>query len=147
MKWSYLFVFITALLGVSCREEFKSSVADDEMIEYQLKKGQYAVVIIMDGVTMEQAKKTARHRAAQIAVSGGYRYFLIQSETQTQVVKQKAENHEMFIEGQFAKNQAITETVSPALRVVFQCFEKKPHGKAIKACNLTDCSKLGSGNP
>jgi len=39
---------------------------------------------------MDLAKKAARVRAAEIAVGGGYHYFLIQSETQTRVVKQRA---------------------------------------------------------
>lgn len=146
MKFTTMIFAIGVLFSSCFRSEWKSAVAEDEMIEYKLKPGQYAVVIVLDNqVTVDQAKKAARHRAAEITVNGGYRYFLIQSETQTKVVKQTAkldlEVNEMFIEGEFGEiASSLNETVIPALRVVFQCFEKKPQGKSIKACNLIDCS-------
>ena len=150
MRVPFLFIAMIALFSSCSQGEWKSAVVDDEMIEYKLQPGQYAVVIILDDqVTLEQAKKVARHRAAELAVSGGYRYFLIQSETQTRVVKQRAnlekESQEMIIEGDFGKEQlasVASEAVFPALKVVFQCFEKKPKGKSINACKLTDCSKI-----
>ena len=62
------------------------------MIEYRLQAGQFAVIVILDEkITMEIAKKAARFRAAEVALIGGFHYFLVQSETQIQVVKQKAD--------------------------------------------------------
>jgi hypothetical protein len=148
-KIPFIFLAIAALFGNCFRGEWKSSVSDDEMIEYKLQPGQYAVVIILnEQTTMEKAKKAARHRAAELAVSGGYHYFLIQSETPMRVIKQLAkmepDREEMMIEGEFGEAQIATsktnESVFPALRIVFQCFDQKPKGKSIKACNLIDCS-------
>lgn len=153
MKFPFLFIAMIALFGSCSQGDWKSSMVDDEMIEYKLQPGQYAVVIVLDNrVTLDVAKKAARRRAAELAVSGGYRYFLIQSETQTRVVKQCAslenEAEEMFIEGDFRNghlaSSSIQEAAFAALKVVFQCFDKKPKGKAINACNLTDCSTLGA---
>ena len=151
MRISFVFIAMIALFGSCSESDWKSLVVDDEMIEYKLQSGQYAVVIILnERLTLEQAKQAARHRAAELAVSGGYRYFLIQSETETRVVKQlvnlEKDLGEMIIEGDFGKGQlsatTMTETAFPALKVVFQCFDKKPKGKSINACNLTDCSKV-----
>jgi hypothetical protein len=157
MKIPVIFIAMQVLFG-SCQGDWNTSMVDDEMIEYKLQPGQYAVVVIIsDQVTLERAKKAARQRAAEVAVSGGYRFFLIQSETQTRVVRQRAslENdiEEMFIEGDFGRGQlaasSMKEAAFSALKVVFQCFDTKPEGKSINACNLTDCSSLdkGSENP
>ncbi|MBF8262720.1 MAG: hypothetical protein HW387_385 [Parachlamydiales bacterium] len=149
IKIPLIFLAMAALLGNCFREEWKSLVSDDEMIEYRLQPGQYAVVIVLDEqTTMDMAKKAARHRAAELTVSGGFRYFLIQSETTTRVIKQLAkmepDSAEMMIEGDFGSAQIaaskVNESVFPALRVVFQCFDKKPKGKSLKACNLIDCT-------
>ena len=151
MKVSVFLVAIVALFAGCSQSDWKSLMVDDEMIEYKLQSGQYAVVVVLDNrVTLDVAKKAARRRAAELAVSGGYRYFLIQSETQTRVVKQRAslenEAEEMYIEGDFRNGQlassSVNEAAFPALKVVFQCFDKKPKGKSINACNLTDCSTL-----
>jgi hypothetical protein len=143
MRWPFIIMLMTAIFCGGCSDGF--TIADDEMIEYKLKPGQYAVVVIIDAQTsLDQARKAARHRAAEITVRGGYRYFWVQSESQTQVIRQKADNHDIFIEGEFqplAKAES-NETAFPALRVVFQCFEQKPKSKAFKACNFTDCSKI-----
>lgn len=148
---SLVFLAIAALFGNCFREEWKSSIAEDEMIEYRLQPGQYAVVIILDEqTTLEKARKAARRRAAELALSGGYRYFLIQSETTMRVIRQLAKmepsREEMIIEGDFGPAQlaasSANESVVPALRVVFQCFEKKPKGKSFKACNWVDGSAL-----
>ena len=151
MKFYGLLIAMAALLASCSQVDSKATIADDEMIEYRLQPGQYAVVVILnDGISLEQAKKVSRRRAAELTVSGGYRYFLIQSETEMQVIKSKileALNEEVIIEGNFATAQLERpkETVYSALRVVFQCFENKPKGKSYKACNLTDCAKKGSG--
>jgi hypothetical protein len=144
MRLWIIFVSMLVLFGSCSEGDVKAALASDEMIEYKLQPGQYAVVVILDDqVTIDVAKKAARQRAAELTVSGGYRYFLIQSETQTQVVKSRqleSLNQEMIVEGSFSKDQS-QEIIYPALRVVFQCFEKKPKGKSFKACNLIDCSK------
>jgi len=151
MKIPFLIIATIALFCSCSQGDWLSSIVDDEMIEYKLQPGQYAVVVVLDNrVTLDLAKKAARRRAAELAVNGGYRYFLIQSETQTRVVKQRAslenEAEEMFIEGDFRNGQfassSINEAAFSALKVVFQCFDKKPKGKSINACNLTDCSTL-----
>ncbi len=150
MRFPLFLIACVFVLGSCSSKPEGQTIADDEMIEYRLQAGQYAVVVILnDGVTLDQAKKVARRRAAELAVSGGFRYFLIQSETEMQVMKSKvleAFNEEIIIEGNFATAQLERpkETVYSALRVVFQCFENKPKGKCYKACNLTDCSKKGS---
>lgn len=150
-KLSFVFFAVAALCASCSRSDWKSVALDDEMIEYKLQPGQYAVVVVLDVKTsLDQAKKAARHRAAQLAVSGGYRYFLIQSEVTTRVIKQQAmldqDVKELFIEGDFGQNQltasSMNETVFDALKVVFQCYEKKPQGRSVKACNWTDCSLL-----
>jgi hypothetical protein len=150
-KIPLIFLAMAALCGNCFRGEWKSSVADDEMIEYRLQPGQYAVVIVLDDqTTLEKAKKAARHRAAELTVSGGYRYFLIQSETTTRVIKQMAklekEGEDMIVEGDFGQAQLAAsspnEKIYQALRVVFQCYEKKPKTRAMKACNWIDCSAI-----
>ena len=144
MKKYFFLIPLIALCGCF-KTEWRPPVSPDEMIEYRLQPGQYAVIVILDeNIKMDAAKRAARHRAAELTVSGGFRYFLVQSETQIQVVKQKADAHdvELIILGDFAHDQIERSAQAfPALRMVIQCYEKRPNGKAIKACDLIDCSK------
>jgi hypothetical protein len=150
---AYLLCFFSVTLCLAgCQwSDQASEPKGDEMIEFRLQPGQYAVIVIMnDTMTLKEARKTAWRRSAEVAVKEGYRYFLVQSETTMRVMKHQAmldaKQQEIYIEGEFTKTaSSIDRVVFPALKVVFQCYEKKPKGKSIKACRLTDCSKGPSG--
>lgn len=125
------------------------------MMEYQLDGGQYAVVVVMDGISAEDAKKIARQRAAEIVAQQGDRYFTIDSEQETQVIKSDDDlsnqrfygnmYQELIIEGDFNRDRLRyrsipnTSTYS-AFRVVFTSYKTKPNFKAIDACKLTKCN-------
>src|ERR1700739_1944320 len=112
----------------------------------------YVIVVEMDG----NAEETAFARAAEICVGNGYRYFTIESESQTQVSmtydtdqRQFGGNlyQEMILENNFGReSQPIwegaippQERLVPALRVVFKCYKKNPFFNAYDACQYTDC--------
>ena len=123
------------------------------MIEYQLDGGQYAVVVVMDGVPTKEAKQIARQRAAEITASQGDRYFTIDSEEEMQIIKSNQGYgnqrfygnmyQELIIEGDFGRNRINRQPPAlgmyPAVRIVFTPYLKKPSRNAIDACKLTDC--------
>lgn len=127
----------------------------DQTMEYQLDGGQFAVVIVMDGISASEAKRMARQRAAEITASQGDRYFTIDSETETQVIKSDdvPQNQrfygnmyqELIIEGNFNRERLQyrgvpnTSTYS-AIRLVFTSYKTRPSYKAIDACTLTNCN-------
>lgn len=158
MKLAICVAAVAALLGM-CTNSFskKMVVAVDQVIEYQVDGDQYAVVIVQDGVSPSDAKKMARQRAAEITVQSGNRYFTVDSEVETQVMRsdQPWPNNQQFygnmyqeliIEGDFNKERLQRQSIPdanmyPATRLLFTVYPSKPKGKSIDACTLTDCNK------
>ena len=139
------------LLGACANPNVRRYVgASERVIEYQLDGNQHAVVVAMDGISAPQARQIARQRAAEIAVELGDRYFTIDSEEQTRVVKSEDRGlsdqqsrgnlyHELIIEGNFSRRQSAASQAYPAIRLVFTSYKQKPSLRAIDACTLTDC--------
>ncbi len=124
------------------------------IIEYQEDGGQTVVVVVMDGIGRAEARKLARARAAELVVEGGGRYFTIDSEEETQVIKSEElpsnqrfygnMYQELIIEKDFGKSaiqrqETPMSNTYPAIRLVFTSYKEKPHSKALDACKFTDC--------
>lgn len=150
----YICVITASFFLGMCSHSSSYVNLSERMIEYQLDGGQYAIVVVMDGVSVKKAKQIARQRAAQITALQGDRYFTIDSEEQTEVIKpnQGFENQrfygnmyqELIIEGDFGRNQINRQPpisrMYPAIRLVFTPYLKRPSQNAIDACKLTDCN-------
>jgi hypothetical protein len=157
MKIAICLAALAAVLG-TCTNSNSTVVMTNQTIEYQIERNKYVVVIVEDeGVSLAQAKKYARQRAAEITVENGGRYFTIDSEQETQVIKSDRpwpDNQafyqnmyqELIIEGDFNRERlqrrsVPSENMYPAYRMVFQIHSDKPRGRSVDACSLTDCSK------
>jgi hypothetical protein len=153
MKNYFCFCVLLSLLSV-CPKQSDWVVAADQVIDYHLQGDQYAIVVAEDGINTSQAKQMARKRAAEITVKNGGRYFVIESEVEAQVVKSDdawPNNNafygnmyqELIVEGNFGKESrqraSGNTSIYPAIRLVFTIYSKKPKGKAVDACSLTDC--------
>ena len=128
-------------------------IAASRVMEYEVDGGQYAVVVVMDGISASEAKRAARQRAAELTVSRGNRYFTVDSEQETRVVYseelpggQKVPGNlyeELIIQKDFGSgrvNKGGQGTKAyPAFRLVFTSYETKPNRQAIDACSLTHC--------
>lgn len=153
MNLSVCFIAMACLFGM-CSHTASHVNLSDRMIEYQLDGGQYAVVVVVDGISPKEAKKIALQRAAEITAAQGDRYFTVDSEESTQVVKsdQGYDNQrfygnmyqELIIEQDFGRTsiqrQPQNSALYPAIRLVFTPYLKKPSHNAIDACKLTDCN-------
>jgi hypothetical protein len=151
------FIVVASLLGMCSSSNLDRNMKlSDQMIEYQLDGGQYAVVVVMDGISASDAKMMARQRAAEIVAQQGDRYFTIDSEQETQVVKSDDDLNnnqrfygnmyqELIIEKDFGRESRgvsatpITRSY-PAIRIVFTSYKTKPNFKAIDACSMTKCN-------
>ncbi len=150
-------IAVVSLLGM-CTNSNADRIAQlaDRTMDYELDGGQYAVVVTMDGISASEAKRTARQRAAEITVAQGNRYFTIDSEEETQVIKSEdlPQNQrfygnmyqELIIEKDFGRdrlqNQNVpTSSMYSAIRLVFTSYPTKPGYKAIDACTLTNCNQ------
>lgn len=158
MKLAICAAALAAFLGM-CTNTFskKIVVAVDQTMEYQVDGDQYAVVIVQDGVSPSDARKMARQRAAEITVQTGNRYFTVDSEVDTQVIKSNEAwpnnqqfygnmYQELIIEGDFNKERLQRQSIPdssmyPATRLLFTVYPSKPRGKSIDACTLTDCNQ------
>jgi hypothetical protein len=133
---------------------FSVFAAPDQIIEYQEDGGKYVVVVVMDGISQSEARKMARKRAAEIVVGRGDRYFTIDEEQETQVIKSEdiPSNQrfygnmyqELIIEKDFGKSAVTRQTLPmsntyPAVRMVFTSYKEKPSGKSFDACKFTNC--------
>ena len=149
---------MAALLGLFLHngEIAKAADVSEQIIEYQVNERRFAVVVVEDGsVSESDAKNMARQRAAEITVDKGFKYFKVISEQETEVTKSDRpfpDNQayyqnmyqELIIEGDFDKRRLESRSIPsentyPAIRLVFQCFEKKPWGSSVEACTLADC--------
>lgn len=142
-----------SLLGVCGTFEVARS-DESNIIEYQLDGNQHVVVVVMDGVSQGEARQIARRKAAELVVAQGDRYFTIDVEQQTEVVKsedipqnQRFHNNlfqELIIEGDFNRERIgrpltpMSEKY-PAIRMVFSSYRERPSKSAIDACSLTSC--------
>jgi hypothetical protein len=126
-----------------------------QVIEYQLDGNQFAVVVMLEGTSLEEARAVARKRAAEVAFERGSRYYVVDSEVQTEVIRSQRPNEqgffgnmyqELIIEEQFHKDRLATEETAnegcqKAVRLVFSCYKEKPRGKdAIDICTTGQCS-------
>src|SRR3989344_598892 len=75
---SIMFVFI----GCRSDSSFKTNA-----FHYQLENNRYAVVIVQEGISQEEAEKEAMKKAADITLVHGYKYFMIDAKTKVQVIK------------------------------------------------------------
>ncbi len=161
MKIAICVVAITALVGMCTNSNGGKYVSQsDHLIEYQLEGDQYAVVVVQNGISSSESRRMARQRAAEITVLQGGRYFTVDSEEETTVMRSDKEYpsndafygnmyQELIIEGNFGKSsmqrqQAINAPISTytGTRLVFTIYQTKPRGKsAVDACTLTNCKK------
>lgn len=156
MNFPVCLIAVISLLGVCTNTNTAKYVRfADQFIEYQLEGDQYAVVVVMDGISVSEAKKMARQRAAEITAQQGDRYFVIDSEQETQVIKSddSLDNQrfygnmyqELIIEKDFNRDrlryQGVPNTsMYSAYRLVFTSYKTKPGYRAIDACKMTRCS-------
>jgi hypothetical protein len=123
-------------------------------IEYAVEGDTYVVVAVMDGISQDEAKRIAQLRAAEMTVAQGSRYFVIDSMSETEVIKTEEGSdsqrfygnmyQELIIERDFDRERQArrplptTETYS-AVRLQFTMYKERPNRKAIDACSLTPC--------
>ncbi len=126
----------------------------EQVIEYQLRDNQYAVIVVRDGISLSVARDRARQRAAEVAFETGCRYYVIEREMQTEVIRSERPEvqgffgdmyQELLIEERFHKDRLATDGTAnegryAALRLVFSCHKEKPQGAAaIDICTLGQC--------
>lgn len=155
---SFLFSYLLAL-GM-CSYPKGSALANVQVIDYQAEDNRYVVVVLMDEISEKQAKKFAKEKAAQISISQGKQYFVVESEEVVQVVKSERSledsgfygnmYQELIIEGDFNRDrmryrQVPNTKIYSGIRLIFVPYEEKPSRKAEDACKWTDCSQFKKG--
>jgi mRNA degradation ribonuclease J1/J2 len=157
MKIAICVAAVAALVG-TCYKSYAPGAlaANDNVIEYQIQGDRYAVIVVREqGMSLAQAKKMARQRAAEITVENGDRFFVVESEIEVQMVR-TGEGlddanafygnmyQELIVEKDFSKQQTQAQPESsgqvvPALRLVFVIYPNKQGSKSIDACAHTPC--------
>ena len=144
-------VFATCYIESALQQEIK-----DHTIEYNIDDNKYAVVVVQDeGISSSEAKKYAMQRAAEMTIKNGYRYFVVDSESEVYVAKSNKESpsepsmprniyYELIQSGDFGRDLMPPEDLAtvaqcPGYRVVFSCFNEKASRKAVDACKYADC--------
>jgi hypothetical protein len=146
----------TTLALMGCRSSSLDTIAD-QTIDYQVKGNQYAVVIVEDGVSQDQAKKYAMQKAAEVAKENGYNYFKVDSEGEVAVAKSEKQfpseqsqprnlYYELIQSGNFGRERVTPGDIAPTgmyngYRIVFSCYKEAPSGRSEDVCDYTKCSK------
>jgi hypothetical protein len=127
---------------------------DKYTMDYSLGSNEYGVVVVEDdGITKREAEKHALQKAAEIAHSHGYRYFVINEESEVAVMKSSEaspsqdmpgnEYYKMIQSKDFTKDQGSaypTSSETMGYRIEFTCQENKPYGKHYDACDFGLCN-------
>lgn len=149
-----LFICLMASVSIlgSCANSNLNRIA--QVSDYHVRDNQYVVVVPASGVSMSQAKKMARQRAAEMTVAQGARYFTIDSEQQVTMssADQDLDQYnwgsnqyqEQIVEKGYGRDQlqnpnSTSMTTSRGVKLVFTIHLEKPIGRSIDACTLTDC--------
>lgn len=152
MKFAALILATYFLVG--CRSDSVLELAD-QTIQYQVNNNQYAVIVVEDEISKEDAKKYAMQQAAETAKKNGYHYFKVESEGEVAVAKSDKQfpgaqsqprnlYYEMIQSGNFGRERlSPDETPSSGMyqgyRIIFSCYKEPPSGKSEDVCEYTNC--------
>lgn len=145
MKIKLSICFLLCVILFSCWDKKRSSTP--AAIEYQVTGSTYAIVIIQDGISKEEAHQAALQRAAALTIKHNYRYFIIKMEDEVSVLKSNASTsaaspsnlyYELIQEQDFSRDPSHLEGNEPSqlvqgYRLVIDCFKEQPAGAAIDA--------------
>lgn len=144
-------IAISCFLGM-CSKSNEILLSSNQLIEYQIPGGGYGIVVPIDGISFSQAKKIARERAAQITVAEGKRYFTVDSEKVTTVMKSEGGDRgysgnlyqEIIIDRGFNQTDRqgmdLQETKTyRALRFTFTIYDRRPLIGGVDSCKYTKC--------
>lgn len=137
-----LLLLFTATCQHSGPQRFAGGVPAAQVVSYPAhSEGQYVILSVQDnGVGPGASKKAAMHKAAEITVQNGYRYFSIVSEKDVRVAKtsemqgsQQPGNlyQELIIEKDFGRKSLeqdgrVATRTYPAYRLTIECYREKP---------------------
>ncbi len=138
-----LVIFSFFVFTVACGSGSVGLGANSQLIDYQVDNTTYAVVVPSNEMTLAEAKRLARQRAAQVTVDKGYRYFSIKEEGEVQIVQaSQSENfpsnlyYDLIIQNNTQSKAPGPPKQSTAYRLVFML---EPESGSIDACTLTQC--------
>ena len=149
------FLILTAIYS-ACGTPPSAALADlDPLIDYQTKSNEFVIVVIMEqGLTEAQARQIALKRAGELTLESKNRYFSIESEERTQVMRSPGSwpsaqdfgtnmYQEKIVEKDFGKEtlqrQTPTAEAVAAMRYTIETYPEKPRKKAYDACHYTKC--------
>lgn len=149
MNKSLLFILV-------CFVQFAFSYSDfsEQIIEYKLDENLYAVLVVQDSICSSEARRLARQRAAEVAFEQGFRYYQIESEIQTEMIRSERPldqgffgdmYQELIIEERCHKDWLATQETAnegchTVLRLVFSCYKEKPvGGGVVDICTSGQC--------
>jgi hypothetical protein len=129
---------------------------DPYTTDYSISRNQFGVVVAEDdGISRSEAQKYAMQKAARVAHEHGYRYFMIDRETEIVMMKgsQNSPQQEMpknmyyskIQSGDFGKDRMESSDLNPVkevsgYQIEFSCHENKPDsGKYFDVCQYGAC--------
>ena len=150
-----IMLFTALLFCVGCKSSSPKNL-DKYTIDYEIEQSRYAVVVVEDeGISRKSAKEWARQCAAEIAHKHGFRYFIIDQESEVFVLK----TSETFSDQNMPRNlyysmiqsngferpgagvvELNPSSQTPGYRIEFSCQEEKPtSGKYFDVCDYGFC--------
>jgi len=148
------FVLAVSCLMMGCKSDTEAADGN-KSIEYHVDGNKYAVVVVQDGLSEDEAKEQAMKKAAEVASEHGYRYFTVDSENEVSVIKSNKQfpseesmprniYYELIQSGNFGREPIrsgdfSTSSMYSGYRILFSCFKDKPSGKAYDVCEFTGC--------
>lgn len=144
------------LLCAGCKESQNPDM-DKYTMDYSIDHNRFGVVVAEDGgISRSEAEKYALQRAAEVAHDHGYRYFIIDRESQVSVLRSEKGSpnegmptnlyYELIQSDNFGRDRFQTPEMNPSTQVPgyqieFSCQESKPSGKHYDVCDYGLCNE------
>src|SRR4051812_35337958 len=135
---NYVIMFAVILTG--CGYQDPKMILADRTMQYQIKDNKYAVIVIEDNLSEERAKEQAMRKAAEMTVTKGDRYFVIESQGHVAAMKSNTEfgnsnsgpsniYYELIQSGNFGRERTdqvepSEEGTYPAWRIEFSTYKE-----------------------
>lgn len=158
MKMKILFLLCIYLMLGSVGMSLEELSVTNDFMDYKIADNKFSVVALQkEGISKEETKQSAIHRAAEIAKQHGYEYFVLESEHEVQVYQSKPNwpttydfpgnlYQEEIQEQNFNRDRTYEENMTgpqelPGYQIVVECYSEKPKGSSYSVCDYVECPK------
>lgn len=136
-----LLLFVIVMLCLKAQD----SIQDQYTISFPLGENRFGVIVAEDQeLSKAEAQKHALIIAAALTHENGFRYFIVDSETQVVLAKKDKGPPNAYVGikiyyERMPSGEKSSSNMVPGHQIEFSCLKEKPDGKYYDSCNFGVC--------